>query len=283
VHAVLFGELIGASDLYTEAGADAAHDAVTSSAERIAQAAASRGARLIKTLGARIMLVAPSAGQGAAAACAMQAAAVDLPAKLALGVGMHCGPVIEEHGDVFGDAVNLAARLVEQAARGQILLAGETAAALGGLYRYSIRRLYSIAVKGRSGNVPLCELIWRSDANITVTPYLMASAPRAQLTLKYRGREIVLRDSGEALSIGRGDDSGLVLADTQASRHHCSIQERNGHFVLVDRSTNGTFVTVAGEREVLVAHDEFTLRKRGWISFGSSRDEGDEAAEFTCD
>ena len=283
MNAVLFGELIGASDLYAQAGADAAHETVTRSAERVARAAADRGARLVKTLGTRLMLIAPSPAAGAAAACAMQAAAVELPAKLALGIGMHCGPVIEEHGDVFGDAVNLAARLVEQAARGQILLAGETAAALGGLYRYSIRRLYSIAVKGRSDKVPLCELLWRSDAAVTVTPYLTESAPPAQLTLKHRGKELVLGSGRDALTIGRGDDCGLVLADAQASRHHCTIQERNGHFVLVDRSTNGTFVTVAGEHEVLIAHDEFTLRKRGWISFGGPRDAASDAAEFSCD
>src|SRR5918999_2678427 len=101
------------------------------------------------------MLVAESADAAARAAVAMQAAASDSPpadsAKLALGVGFHYGPVLQQDDtDVFGDTVNLAARLVEKAAKGQILLEAQTAAGIGSLYRRSIRRLYSMAVKGLS-------------------------------------------------------------------------------------------------------------------------------------
>jgi adenylate cyclase len=60
------------------------------------------------------------------------------------------------------------------------------------------------------------------------------------------------------------------------------IQQRHGHFVVVDRSTNGTYVTVEGDRELLLQHDELTLRRRGWISFGAPRAEA-EAVEFFCD
>ena len=287
--AVLFAELLGAAELYGRADDTVAHEAIAQCAGRLGRAAGS-DARVVKTLGARLMLVATDADAAARAAVSMQTEARQFAAAgapgLTLGVGFHCGPLIrEEDGDLFGDAVNLAARLVEQAASGQVLLAAETAGALSPPYRRLMRQLYSIPVKGRAEEVTLCELVWRIDeAGATFLPFAPPKLGRARLTLKYRGGRVVLETGAAPLSIGREEDCGLVLAETEeASRHHCTIQQRGDHFVLADRSTNGTFVTVEGEGEIRLKREEFTLRKRGWLSFGSSRADGAESAEFSCD
>ena len=68
----------------------------------------------------------------------------------------------------------------------------------------------------------------------------------------------------------------MVVDDEHASRHHCTIERRRDHFVLVDKSTNGTFVTFEGEQELALRRDEIMLRKSGWISFGQSRSAGGE-------
>lgn len=288
--AVIFAELIGAAELYGSAGDGAAQEAIARCIEKLGQAAASSGARVVKRIGARLMLVAASADAAARAAVAMQVAAGDFPAidsaKLALGVGFHYGPVLQQDdNDVFGDTVNLAARLVEKAARGQILLAAETAAAVGSLYRRSIRSLYSMPVKGRSEELALCELVWRADEPATFYPIDTAAAPLAKLKLKlkYRGTRLVLRRGLEALMIGRDARCDLVVDDEHASRYHCIIQRRGERFVLADKSTNGTYVTVEGEHEVLLQRDELELRKHGWISLGRPRGAAGEAVEFFCD
>jgi adenylate cyclase len=232
-------------------------------------------------------VLAPDADTAARVAVAMHDAAGDFravgAAGLTLGVGVHYGPVIQEGGDVFGDAVNLAARLVEQAASGEILLAEETAAALSAPYRTLARSLYSIPVKGRSEEVALCELTWRGDQSATFMPLSPPKTRRGRLTLLYRGAQVVLQHGPDSLTIGREEGCGLVLASEHASRHHCTIQQRQDHFVLTDKSTNGTFVTVEGEGEQRLQHDQLTLRRRGWISFGSPRNGENEAAEFKCD
>jgi adenylate cyclase len=286
--AVVFAEMLGAAELYAQSGDEAAHEELARSAHALGKAAAVGGARLAKTMGPRLMLLAPDPDTAALASIAMQLAASEFPGqrmdRLSLGVGFHYGPVIEDGGDVFGDTVNLAARLVEQAAGGQILLAAETAGLLAWRHARSTRKLYSIPLKGRSEEIELCELVWRADQGVTYYPPSAAARTLgARLTISYRGRKLVLQHRPEVLTIGREDDCGLVLADSQASRHHCSIQKRNGHFVVIDRSTNGTYVTVDGEDELLVAHDELTLRKRGWIAFGSPRGDAAEALEFVCD
>ena len=284
---VLFAELIGAPELYAHAGDTAAHETIVHCAARLVQAADSCGARTIKTTGSRVMLLAASANDAAAAAMAMQMEACAFPgatASLALGVGFHYGPVIEDNGDVFGDTVNLAARLAEQAARGQILFAAETAGALHVRYRRLMRRLYELPVKGRSEEVALCELVWRADQAPTMYPVREAARPlHAKLRLKYHGKKVMLRDSHDAFTIGRDAGCALVVVDDEVSRHHCTIQRRSDHFVLADQSTNGTYVTVEGEGEVLLKREELTLRKRGWISLGGPRGAAAEALEFSCD
>jgi len=286
--AVIFAELIGAAELYAREGDAAAHQAISSSIEKLEQTAAAAGGRVVKRIGGRLMVLAESADAAARAAVAMQAAAGDFAAagagNLGLGVGFHYGPVIQQDADVFGDTVNTAARLVEQAARGQILLAAETAAGVGSLYRRSIRRLYSVQLKGLNEELALCELVWRADEPATFYPFDAATEPgRAKLKLKYRGTKLVLRRILEALTIGRDPRCGLVVDDEHASRHHCTIQRRHDHFVLADKSTNGTFVSVDGEPEVMLQRDEITLRKHGWISFGRPRSAEQEAVEFFCD
>jgi len=286
--AVLFAELIGATELYARVGDEAAHDAITRCIETLGQAAASCAARITKTIGGRVMVLAANADAAAAAAIAMQLAAADFPAMgatgLTLGVGFHYGPVIQDDNDVFGDTVNLAARLVEPAAGGQILLAAETAQSLDLAYRRAMRRLYMIPVKGRSEQVALCELVWRADQGETFYPIQsMPKQPRAKLRLEYRGKTLVLRREGDLLMIGRDGGCDLLVHDEQASRHHCTIQRRNDHFVIADQSTNGTYVTVEGEPEQLLEREELALRKRGWISFGSPRSETPEALEFVCE
>ena len=286
-NAVLFAELIGVPELYAHAGDAAAHETIAQCAAQVAQAAASCGAKTIKTTSSRVMLLAASADIAAGAAVAMQMEAFDFPgaaASLALGVGFHYGPVIEDNGDVFGDTVNLAARLAEQAARGQILFAAETAGALAARYRRLMRRLYEVPLKGRSEEVALCELVWRADQAPTMYPVRGAARPlRARLKLKYHGKKLILRDGGDGFTIGRGADCALVVVDDEVSRHHCTIQRRSDHFVLADQSTNGTYVTVEGEDEVLLKREELTLRKRGWISLGGPRSAASEALEFSCD
>jgi adenylate cyclase len=68
-----------------------------------------------------------------------------------------------------------------------------------------------------------------------------------------------------------------------ASRQHCTIERRQEKFVLKDHSTNGTYVTIDGDAELLVRRDELTLRKHGWIAFGQPRSAGVEAVEFFLD
>jgi len=267
-------------------GASADEEAVTRCLDRIGGAAASCGGRVAKTTRDKAMILIATPDAAADAAVAIHTALNDIPAiakgKLGLGIGFHHGPVIQKASDVFGDTVNLASRLGEKAAKGQIITSRETAALFSPIYRPWVRKLGAVAITGRSDEVELCELVWRADDNATLVARRRTEQVQGmkKVKLKYRGAEVERRREKDAVIIGRDPDSGLVVDDDQVSRHHCTIERRGENFVIADTSSNGTYVTIQGEEEVLLNREELTLRKRGWISFGQPRAASKVAVEF---
>jgi len=53
-------------------------------------------------------------------------------------------------------------------------------------------------------------------------------------------------------------------------------------YVLVDESTNGTYVAIEGEREVMLRRDSVMLRGRGKIALGTSTDTAVQLVLFEC-
>ena len=286
---VLFADVTGSTRLYEQAGDAKAVDAIGRCIEALRKAAEACGGRVVKTIGDEVMALFPTPDAAADAATRMHLAVETLPAvegqKLAVRVGFHSGPVVQRNDDIFGDTVNLASRLVQQAVRGQVLTCDDTAMLLTPALRNSMRRLYSITVKGKSGEVALCELVWRRSPDVTdlSTTGSQLRRQRVKLRLKYGEREILRRRDNESLLIGRDAGCALVIADPRASRQHCTIERSHDQFVLQDHSANGTYVTVAGEKEVLLQRENILLRKHGWIAFGQSRKDTTDVVEYFCE
>jgi class 3 adenylate cyclase len=284
---VLFAGFIGLDNVIKAAGDSTAQEAVARCFERIGGAATSCGGRLAKTMRDKAMILVATPDAAADAAVAIHTAVAEFPAvaaiKLTLGIGFQYGPVIQKDTDVFGDTVNLAARLGEQAAQGQIITSQETADSLSPIYRPWLRKLGAVEVKGRSDQVEICELVWRADDSATLISKRKVSTEGVlKLKLKHRGVEVVRRREKDAVVIGRDPECGLVVDHDQVSRHHCTIERRGDKFVLSDTSSNGTYVTIQGEQEVLLTREELTLSKRGWIAFGQPKVAAKEAVEFIC-
>ena len=286
---VLFAALIGSQDLHGKAGAEKAHEAIERCHLRVGQAAASCGGRLALASGDKLMVLAATPDAAADAASAMHLAIEKLPktaeVKLGMGIGFHYGPVIQKGDEVFGDTVVLAARLCEHAGNGQILLTEWTAKLLSPLYRGWLRNLDKTQIKGRTEEIALCELVWRADDNATAFARWQPQSQPVQTVLRvtHKGKSVERRREKDRLTIGRGEDCGLVVADEEASRHHCTIERRKDKFVLIDVSTNGTYVTIEGEKEIELDREELVLSKRGWITLGEPRVHAKEVIEFSID
>jgi class 3 adenylate cyclase len=285
---VLFADVSGSTKLYESEGDKAAMEAIARCLDQLRQTVESSRGRVVKTIGDEVMAVFPTPDAAAFAASNMQYAIDALPlvgaTKLGVRIGFHCGPVIQSDNDIFGDTVNLAARLVEQAGKSQIITSRETSDRLGPVFRSFKRLLYAIHVKGKAEEVELCELIWRQadDVTMSLSSRMNAKPEPLMLRLKYRDREIIRRRDNESITMGRDLDCSLVIASNRASRQHCTIERRQDKFVLADQSTNGTYVTAEGGTEILLQREEFRLGNHGWIAFGQPRAEAEEVVEYFC-
>jgi len=145
-----------------------------------------------------------------------------------------------------------------------------------------VRRLYSVQIKGKAEHIALFELVWRQSADQTAVAGVdvVKRDPYPVLRLRYGDKKLVLRPRSDALIIGRDPGCDLPIVEAKASRQHCTIERHQYDFVLKDHSTNGTYVTVEGDSEVQLKRQQFILRRRGWIAFGSSRDIATEIVEF---
>ncbi len=286
---VLFAGVTGSAELFQAVGDVRAADAIARCLDAFRQAATESGGRVVKTMGEEIMALFPTANGAADASARMQGAIESLVemggAPLGARIAFHAGPVLQHDNDIFGDSVNIAARLVEQATKGQVLTTAETVALLGAGLRNSTRQLYDITVRGKEEQIALCEYLWQKSPDITDFSALSSvlKAPRAGLRLRYRGKDVIRRRREESITIGRDTSCMLVVADVKASRQHCVIERRGQKFILRDHSTNGTYVAVESEEEIILRREEFTLRRHGWIAFGQPHAETPDVVEYFCE
>ncbi|HXF67060.1 MAG TPA: adenylate/guanylate cyclase domain-containing protein [Burkholderiales bacterium] len=288
--AVLFADVSDSTRLYDALGDTAAFGTVRGCLEQLRAVAQAFGGRVVKTIGDGAMCVFPSADAAAQAACEMQQCIARQPpagdkAKLSIRVGFHYGLVIEEGEDVFGDCVNVAARMSGIAAAGQVITTGETVAALSPHLREATRRLDALPVKGKGEEVDVHELMWHAAPDRTVIPGRVGpvSVPSAGpcIRLLHRGRELSFKGT---VYLGRDDSNTVIVSDPMASRRHAKIELRADKFVLVDQSTNGTFVRIGADPEIRLRREELILHGSGVIAFGHSVAETSaETIEFRCE
>jgi adenylate cyclase len=271
--AVLFADVVGSTRLYETFGDDQAKQMIDECLNALRSVVRQYGGRVIKTIGDEIMCVLPSADNGCLAATDMQHKIMALPPvssfKRSLRIGFHFGPVIEENSDVFGDTVNLAARMTGLAKGMQIITTGATVTCLSPMLKQSTRNIAVLPVKGKGDDVEVCEIIWQGDDELTMsTASIAVTAKIVTLSLQHAGQ--VLELDYDNIVLGRDAQCNVVISDRNASRQHARIERRRDKFFLVDQSTNGTFVVSQNEPEVVLRREELMLRGNGLIGFGHS-------------
>jgi len=285
--AVLFADVSGSAKLYETLGDAEALATVERCLVVIKQACVDGGGRVIKTIGDEVMAVFPAADAAARAATDMQARIsaqrTSRGAPLAIHVGFNFGPVLEEGNDVFGDTVTVAARLSNLARGGQVFTSAPTVAELPPALRTRTRSQQAHTVKGKQKDIDLFELVWQETEDELTALSTNVKVRPAHLTLKHGDRQIELSEATPTLSIGRDLQNDVVIADRKASRMHARIERRRDKFVLIDHSSNGTYVTVQGEPEMVLRREELVLRNRGQMSFGHAYlDDTAEILAFSC-
>ncbi|MBI3043200.1 MAG: adenylate/guanylate cyclase domain-containing protein [Betaproteobacteria bacterium] len=289
--AVLFADVSDSTRLYEALGDTAAFGNVRQVIGLLKGITEAFGGRVVKTIGDGLMCAFPEADAAAQAAGEMQKQIAQRPPlesgkKLTIRVGFHYGPVIQDGEDVFGDSVNVAARMAGLALSAQALTDADTVAALSAPLRESTRQINALPVKGKAEEVLVHELMWQVSSDRTVIPgrsepvSVPGGGPRIKLT--HLGKQTTFKDT---IYFGReAAGNHVVVADPMASRRHAKIELRAGKFVLVDQSSNGTYVIVGNAAEIRLKREEMILYSSGKFAFGHSTvDAGAEVIAFDCD
>jgi len=289
---ILFADVSGSTRLFETHGDEVARRLVGCVLIALAEVAARHGGRVVKTIGDEIMCTFPGPVHGLLAATDMQRRikgdAVFQQDNLAIRIGLHHGDVLIENDDVFGDAVNTAARMADKtlARRDQIVTTASTALGVSNTTGLRTRSLGAVRVLGKQAPIEIVDVLWQEDvAHVTTVQRVMQpveECARAHLMLRFRSQVFEL-DEGAAFSIGRDPASSLVVETEWVSRNHALIEWKRGYFMLADRSTNGTWLKIGGDDELLVHRDESHLRRSGTISLGQAH-QGDsvDLVHFQC-
>jgi len=273
---ILFADLVGSTSLYRSLGDVKAAEVVKAGLDRARTTIARFSGRVVKSLGDGLLCVFGDASSAAGAAVDLQRETRDPltaeGAKIQLRVGFYAGPVLERDGDIFGDAVNVAARLCGMAKPESILTTDHTSKLLSRELQSTMRIFDHTPVKGIDEALTIVQLVW--DRRSATEMFSLTSAGPAivafALTLSYQDRELKLTPAGLPLVIGREPDCKLVVAAPFASRHHARIEYRRGKFMLVDQSTNGTYVSTRMDAPAVYVRDEsFPLLAEGMLSLGA--------------
>lgn len=289
--AIVFSDVCQSTRLYEAYGDVKALEIVEHAMALMADVVREHGGTVLHTLGDEVFSTFDRPEQAVGAVRRMQQAVGADPVlasfHIAIRVGLHYGEVLQAEADVYGDAVNLAARMSGLAKAQQILTTGGTVAALPPTLRAFTRSLGRLRVKGKHEPVELWEVLWQEDTSeVTIMPGLLqpyARSATGRLVLRYGEAEVEAGTERDTLLLGRSDQNDVVVNHALVSRTHAAIEFRQGKFVLRDRSTNGTYVSLEGGERFFVHREEMPLHGAGAIGLGREpTDDNPDRITFAC-
>jgi adenylate cyclase len=291
--AILFADVVGSTRLYDLMGDARARDMVAICIEVMRSATEQRQGTVIKTMGDEVMATFPTADAALNAAAQMQQQ-ISTHAQLkvdglpvAIRVGCHFGPVMLENRDVFGAAVHTANRMTSQAKAGQIITTAATVEKLSPEWQAACRQIDIATLKGQGNEVALFEVLWQTEDVTSMLPGIGTDVrlPRTmRLRLRCDDREMLVDEHHSSITIGRAEDNDVVVKGNLISRLHARIEINRNKFVLIDQSTNGTFVQSADGEESFVRRDSLQIRGQGMIGLGRLPEHGSpQTLRYTCE
>ncbi|MBV9345017.1 MAG: adenylate/guanylate cyclase domain-containing protein [Gammaproteobacteria bacterium] len=290
--AILFADVVGSTRLYDIMGDLRARDMVSICIDVMRSATEQRQGTVIKTMGDEVMATFPSPDAALNAAAQMQQQ-ISSHAQLkvdgqpvSIRIGCHYGPVMLENRDVFGAAVHTANRMTSQAKAGQIVTTAATVERLSPEWRAACRQIDIATLKGQGNEVALYEVLWQIEDVTSMVPGITEPRPTRAMRLRLRcmDRELLMDERHPSITIGRAEDNDVVVKGSLISRLHARIEINRSKFVLIDQSTNGTFVQSTDGEESFVRRDSLQLKGQGMIGLGRLPEQGSaQTIRFTCE
>jgi class 3 adenylate cyclase len=285
--AIVFADVVGSTQLYDKFGDTKASETVAHCLDIMKDATHQFNGTIIKTIGDEVMSTFETVDDAMGAAVTMQSRVTSETKEdgipVTIRIGCHYGPVVQEQNDIFGAAVHTANRMTSQAKAKQIVISGFTVEQMSPDLRKQTRQIDVATVRGRLDEVALYELVWQPEEATSMLPTIeWESRDRraSRLLINFRDSTVEVSDKRKSINLGRADDNDLVVKGNLISRIHAKIEMRRGKFVLVDQSTNGTFIQNLQGQETFVRRDTTELADEGTIGLGKAEKPGSSLAIY---
>lgn len=286
--AIMFADVSGSSALYKEQGNVVAKQLIDTAVNLMCDITRGNHGTVVKTIGDEVMARFDDPEDACKAATAIQQRCREETRNqagvgLAIRIGMDYGHALLEDGDAFGDTVNDAAYVAKIARANQIVITENLVEALSPSLRADCQEFDRVNIKGESSTSVIYRFIWESPSDennaTTVMPVARTTQRVAlkQLQLEYQEQLFVVTADDLPFVIGRDHRTAHLPIDSSlASRDHCHIELSRGKFVLIDHSTNGTYVKTPEQPEIYLRREELPLMGEGTITLGRRADQAPE-------
>lgn len=281
---ILFADIGSSAALYERVGDREAYRLVADSLVRMKLAIEQNRGKVLRTVGDSVLASFDHSDDAFLGARAIQQAHSDIP--LSVRIGFHTGSVIPDGGDVYGHAVNIAARVAAFARVDEIMATAAAVKQLSRIHRSFVSSGDTIEVRGVPDAIGVHRLQWQEQEGAVTrlaTRLDLAADECVDLRLRIQSHhtELIAGPERSDVKLGRAMDNDIAVFNDEASRHHARILYRHGQFVLHDTSTNGTYVRKDALVPFVVRRDSIVLDGRGVICLGASPEQaGSQLIEF---
>ena len=269
---VLFADVSGSTKLYEIYGDEVAKYHIDLCIQLMERVVCEYHGAVIKTIGDEVMCRFGHPDYAYLASCSMHELVGNHQElkkfHLAIRIGFHYGPVIVADSDIFGDTVNVAARVAGLSRANKTLITESVIDHLSADFADKTRLFDCVPVKGKSKPIETWEVLWKNNEDLTV----MLTKPRynssnARLKITYQN-QIYYASGDVPLVIGRSSEAGVIVKGATVSRTHVSINYHRGNFILTDKSTNGCYVKTSDGEVFFLKNEQMILLSHGAISLG---------------
>ena len=284
----MFADLTGSTNLFESAGNLVATQVVTQCTQALGTHFNRAGGRVVKYLGDGVLVLFDDIIATVEACARAQDMLNDLTIKevrnfrIGVKIGAEYGQIIEQNGDCYGDAVNVAARLSDLAQAKEILVGESFYQHLPEAQRMVCHSLDRIAIRGKAEPIAVWRIDWVRSAESTHTiPFELLDLQEQfeqfvtasqRIELYRQDQHLELSPADGPLVIGRGENNGFIINDPRISRRHARIEWIAGQCELTDFSSNGTWVRFGDNPStpITLRRDTCTLYGKGEIGFGTT-------------
>lgn len=282
---VVFADLTGSTAVFENLGNVKATQAITRLTQWIGRLCEHHGGRVVKYMGDGVLLLFKDSQAALEAATQLQAThharirQWPLPLKMRLQIGMARGDVVEQNGDCYGDAVNIASRLSDLADSEQILVSDSVITQLSGMYSLRSRSLGPMQIRGRTATCIVHRVEWEEEvlsefftmpASLTPANFDRRGAHSPHIELSWLDLTVRFTPADLPVFVGRDSEAKFVVQDPRVSRRHAVIECRTGNFHIKDISSYGTWVRFSsGDSVIPLRRQDCLLQLNGEMALGA--------------